>query len=66
MRGRVTNTTTMVAMSLAAVAPLVAGLLVEHVSGAWAMGAFAATMAVAVVLYLTMPVLRRATSGQVA
>jgi MFS family permease len=66
MRGRVTNTTTMVAMSLAAVAPLVAGLLVEHVSGAWAMGAFAATMAVAAVLYLTMPVLRRATSGQVA
>jgi MFS family permease len=55
MRGRVINTTGMVAMSLAAVAPLIAGLLVEHVSDAWAMGAFAATSAVAAVLYLTMP-----------
>jgi len=58
MRGRVNNTTGMVAMSLAAVAPLIAGLLVEHVSDAWAMGAFAATSAVAAVLYLTMPGLR--------
>jgi MFS family permease len=55
MRGRVINTTGMVAMSLAAMAPLIAGLLVEHVSDAWAMGAFAATSAVAAVLYLTMP-----------
>jgi MFS family permease len=58
LRGRVINTTGMVAMSLAAVAPLIAGLLVEHVSDAWAMGAFAATSAVAAVLYLTMPGVR--------
>jgi hypothetical protein len=36
MRGRVSNTLLMVAMSLA---PLIAGLLVQHVSGAWATGA---------------------------
>jgi MFS family permease len=60
MRGRVTNTTGMVAMSLAALAPLIAGLLVEHVSGAWAMGAFAATSAIAAVLCVTMPGLREA------
>jgi MFS family permease len=58
MRGRVTNTVGMVAMSLAALAPLIAGLLVQHVSGAWAVGAFAATMAVAAVLCLILPGLR--------
>ena len=41
-------------------APLVAGLLVEHVSGSWAVGAFAATMAVAAVLCLALPGLREA------
>jgi MFS family permease len=60
MRGRVSNTLVMVAMSLAAVAPLIAGLLVVHLSGAWAMGAFAATSAVAAVLGLTMPGFRPA------
>jgi MFS family permease len=60
MRGRVTNTVSMVAMALAALAPLVAGLLVQHASGAWAIGAFAATMAVATVLCLTLRGLRDA------
>jgi hypothetical protein len=50
----------MVAMALAALAPLVAGLLVQHASGAWAIGAFAATMAVATVLCLTLRGLRDA------
>jgi MFS family permease len=59
MRGRVTNTVSMVAMALAALAPLTAGLLVQHVSGAWAMGSFAATMAMAAVLCLAMPGLRQ-------
>jgi MFS family permease len=59
MRGRVTNTVGMVAMALAALAPLTAGLLVQHVSGAWAMSAFAATMAMAAVLCLIMPGLRQ-------
>ena len=39
--------------------PLIAGLLVQHVSGAWAVGAFAATMAMAAVLRLTLPGLRQ-------
>ena len=38
--------------ALATLAPIVAGLLVQHVGGAWAVGAFAATMAVAVALGL--------------
>jgi MFS family permease len=58
MRGRVTNTVSMVAMALAALAPLVAGLLVEHASGPWAVGAFALTMAVATVLCLMLRGLR--------
>jgi MFS family permease len=55
MRGRVTNTLVMVATALAALAPLIAGLLVQHVSGAWAVGAFAAVMAMAAVLRLLLP-----------
>jgi MFS family permease len=58
MRGRVTNTVSMVAMALAALAPLVAGLLVQHVSGSWAVGAFALTMAAATVLCLMLRGLR--------
>lgn len=60
MRGRVTNTVIMVATALATLAPLIAGLLVQHVSGAWAVGAFAATMAMASVLCLILPGLRQA------
>jgi MFS family permease len=63
MRGRVTNTVLMVAAALATLAPLVAGLLVQHVSGAWAVGAFAATMAVAAALSLILPGLRKAESA---
>ena len=55
MRGRVTNTVLMLATALAALAPLVAGLLVQHVSGSWAVGAFAVTMAAAAVLCLVLP-----------
>ena len=55
MRGRVSSTVTTTAMSLAALAPLLAGLLIEHVSASWAIGAFAATMAVAAVLNLLLP-----------
>jgi MFS family permease len=60
MRGRVTNTVVMAATALAALAPLIAGLLVQHVSGAWAVGAFAATMATAAVLCLALPGMRQA------
>ena len=72
MRGRVSNSVVMVATALATLAPLTAGLLVQHVSGAWAIGAFAATMAAAAVLSLILPGLRQlawpgnATSRRVA
>jgi MFS family permease len=62
MRGRVTNTMLMAATALATLAPLIAGLLVQHVSGAWAVGAFAATTAIAAVLSLILPGLRHAES----
>jgi MFS family permease len=63
MRGRVTNTVLMLATALAALAPLVAGLLVQHVSGSWAAGAFALTMAAAAVLCIVLPGLRTAESA---
>jgi MFS family permease len=66
MRGRVTNTVVMVAMALATLAPLIAGLLVQHTFGAWAVGAFAATMAMAAVLCLILPGLRQAESPAAA
>ena len=62
MRGRVTNTLLMLATALATLAPLIAGMLVEHASGAWAMGTFAATMFIAAVLCLFLPGLRQAQS----
>ncbi len=58
MRGRVTSTVSMTAMALAILAPLLAGLLVAHVSASWAIGAFAAANAIAAVLTLVMPGLR--------
>jgi MFS family permease len=66
MRGRSTSTVVMVATALATLAPLIAGLLVQHVSGAWALGAFAAAMAVAAVLCLMLPGLRQAESPAAA
>jgi MFS family permease len=62
MRGRVTNTVLMATTALATLAPLSAGLLVQHVSGAWAAGAFAAAMAAAAVLTFILPGLRQAES----
>jgi MFS family permease len=63
MRGRVINTLVMAATALAALAPLLAGLLVGHLSGGWALGAFAATMATAAVLCLILPGLRQTEPG---
>jgi MFS family permease len=62
MRGRVSNTVLMVATALSTLAPLSAGLLVQHVSGSWAVGAFAAAMAIAAALTLILPGLRQAES----
>jgi MFS family permease len=63
MRGRVTNTVGMVAMAMACLAPLIAGLLVQYVSGAWATGAFAAAMAMAAALCPILPGLRQTGSA---
>jgi len=62
MRGRVNNTVIMAATALAALSPLVAGLLVQHVSGRWALGAFAASIGVAAVMCIGLPWLRDAES----
>ena len=55
MRGRITTTEIMAGTTLA---PLIAGLLVQHTSGALATVAFAATMAVAAALCPILPGLR--------
>ncbi|MEU0427704.1 MFS transporter [Streptomyces canus] len=66
MRGRVISTVMMAATALATLAPLVAGLIIQHASGAWAVGVFAATTAVAAVLCLTLPGFRQAESPAAA
>ncbi|MBO0831358.1 MAG: hypothetical protein J2P29_05250, partial [Actinobacteria bacterium] len=48
------------ATALAALSPLVAGLLLEHLSGRWTLLAFAAVMAVAAALAIVLPGLRNA------
>jgi MFS family permease len=60
LRGRVNNTVIMVATGLATLAPLAAGLLVQHFSGAVALGVFAATMLAGAVLAAVLPGLRKA------
>jgi hypothetical protein len=58
MRGRVNSTVTQAAMGLAALAPLTSGLLVEHVSGQWALAAFAGTTGISAILSVVLPGLR--------
>jgi MFS family permease len=60
MRGRVNNALIQAATGLAALAPLASGLLVEHTSPHWAMGAFAITLGVSAVLALSLRSLRDA------
>jgi MFS family permease len=64
LRGRVNNTVFMVATGLASLAPLAAGLLVQHLSSSWALGVFAAAMAAAALLCLVLPGIRRAESAE--
>jgi MFS family permease len=66
MRGRVSNTVTQAAMALAALAPLTAGLLVQHFSGRWALAAFAAAIGTAAILCALLPGLRDAGPGHPA
>jgi MFS family permease len=65
MRGRVNNTVTQAAMGLAALAPLTAGLLVEHFSGRWALAAFAAAIGAAAILCTVLPGLGDADPGRI-
>jgi MFS family permease len=60
MRGRVNSTVIMIATGLAALSPLTAGLIVQHVSGQWALGAFALTIGVAATMCIALPWLRDA------
>jgi MFS family permease len=63
MRGRVTNTVTQAATGLAALAPLTAGLLVQHFSGRWALAAFAAALGAGAILCTVLPGLRDAAAS---
>jgi MFS family permease len=60
MRGRVNNALLQVSSGLAALSPLVAGLLIQHASASWAMGAFAAALGISTVLALSLKGLREA------
>lgn len=55
MRGRVNGAMYQAAMSLAALAPLTAGLLVQHLSGQWAVAAFTAASGVAALVCAVLP-----------
>jgi hypothetical protein len=48
------------ATGLAALSPLTAGLIVQHVSGQWALGGFAASIGVAAIMCIALPWLRDA------
>jgi hypothetical protein len=63
MRGRVSSTVIQAATALAALAPRTAGLIVQHVSGQWALGTVAAAIGVAAVMYIARPWLPEAESA---
>jgi MFS family permease len=60
MRGRVNNTVILAATGLAALAPLTGGLLVQHLSGTWALAVFAAAIGIAAIMSMALPWLRQA------
>jgi MFS family permease len=64
MRGRVNNALLQMATGLAALSPLVAGLLVAHTSSHWAMAAFALALSVSAVLAITLKGLRNAEAAE--
>jgi MFS family permease len=59
MRGRVNNALLQVAIGLATLAPLVSGLVIEHLSARWAMGVFALVLASVTPVALRFPALGR-------
>ena len=60
LRGRVVNTVITVATALSALAPITAGLIVQHFSGRWAMFSFAVSMVVSAIMALSLRGLRAA------
>jgi MFS family permease len=64
MRGRVNSTVIMLATGLAALSPLTAGLIVQHVSAQWALGAFAVTIGIAAIMCIALPWLRDAEKAE--
>ena len=60
MRGRVNSTVLLAATGLAALAPLACGLMVQHLSGRFAMLVLTGIVAVAAVICMVMPGLREA------
>jgi MFS family permease len=60
LRGRVNNALLLAATGLASLAPLIAGVLVAHVSSHWAMGLFAVVLAISAVFALWSRALREA------
>jgi MFS family permease len=60
MRGRINNALIQASTGLAALSPLVAGLLIAHASASWAMGSFAIAMAISTILALSLKGLRAA------
>jgi MFS family permease len=64
MRGRVNSTVYQASMSLAALAPLTSGLLVEHFSGQWAMAAFTAAMGISAIMSIALPGLKNTTGAR--
>lgn len=63
MRGRAMSAITQATMGLSAFAPLVAGILVTHISSQWAMGGFAIVMGVCALLALRLKGLRLASDA---
>ncbi len=59
MRGRVNNALLQVAIGLATLAPLVSGVVIEHLSARWAMGVFALVLASVTPVALRFPALGR-------
>lgn len=55
MRGRGNSAVVVATTGLAALAPLTTGLLAEHVSGHWAMAAFAAAIGIAAIICMALP-----------
>jgi len=64
MRGRVNSTVGTMTTGIAVLSPLTAGLIVQHVSAQWAVGAFAVANGVATIMCIALPWLREAEKAE--